>query len=132
MVPSETIPRRSTTTTEPHSLRNEHCGEICFPRVSFCVTAPAWKSFSEMLAADRTEGKLNEVRKAAYGYLALSIDKFINWNARLSSWNVNLEGMRSVFDRHDFAFKWSYAEMAPLIVGLGYDWVIGQTAKCIR
>ena len=88
--------------------------------------------FREMLAADRTEGKLNEVRKAAYGYLALSIDKFINWNARLSSWNVNLEGMRSVFDRHDFAFKWSYAEMAPLIVGLGYDWVIGQTAKCIR
>ena len=87
--------------------------------------------FREMLAADRTEGKLNEVRKAAYGYLALSIDKFINWNARLSSWNVNLEGMRSVFDRHDFAFKWSYAEMAPLIVGLGYDWVIGQTAKCI-
>ena len=87
--------------------------------------------FREMLDADRAEGKLNEVRKAAYGYLALSIDKFINWNARLSSWNVNLEGMRSVFDRHDFAFKWSYAEMAPLIVGLGYDWVIGQTAKCI-
>ena len=35
------------------------------------------------------------------------------------------------FDRHDFSFKWSYAEMAPLIVGLGYDWAIGQTAKCI-
>ena len=39
--------------------------------------------------------------------------------------------MRSVFDRHDFGFKWAYAEMAPLIVGLGYDWAIGQTAKCI-
>ena len=40
--------------------------------------------------------------------------------------------MRSVtFDRHDFAFKWSYAEMAPLVVGLGYDWAIGETAKCI-
>jgi putative DNA methylase len=24
-----------------------------------------------------------------------------------------------------------YAEMAPLIVGLGYDWAIEQTAKCI-
>ena len=81
--------------------------------------------FREMLDADRAAGELNEVRKAAYGYLALSIDKFINWNARLSSWNVKLERMRSVFDRHDFAFKWSYAEMAPLIVGLGYDWAIG-------
>ena len=39
------------------------------------------------------------------------------------------EVMRSVFDRHDFAFKWSYAEMAPLIAGLGYDWVIEQDLK---
>ena len=39
--------------------------------------------------------------------------------------------MANTFDRHDFSFKWSYAEMAPLIVGLGYDWVIEQVAKCI-
>ena len=39
--------------------------------------------------------------------------------------------MVNTFDRHDFSFKWSYAEMAPLIVGLGYDWAIGQTTKCI-
>jgi hypothetical protein len=39
--------------------------------------------------------------------------------------------MVNTFDRHDFAFKWSYAEMAPLIVGLGYDWAFGQVAKCI-
>ncbi len=42
------------------------------------------------------------------------------------------EVMANTFDRHDFAFKWSYAEMAPLIVGLGYDWAIEQTAKCIE
>jgi adenine-specific DNA methylase len=40
--------------------------------------------------------------------------------------------MAGTFDRHDFAFKWSYAEMAPLIVGLGYEWAIEQTAKCLR
>ena len=39
--------------------------------------------------------------------------------------------MVNTFDRHDFAFKWSYAEMAALIVGIGYDWAIRQTAKCI-
>ena len=37
----------------------------------------------------------------------------------------------NTFDRHDFAFKWSYAEMAPLVVGVGYDWAIEKTAKCI-
>ena len=41
------------------------------------------------------------------------------------------EVLLGAFDRHDFAFKWSYGEMAPLIAGLGYDWAIGQTAKCI-
>lgn len=39
--------------------------------------------------------------------------------------------MVNTFDRHDFSFKWSYAEMAPLIVGQGYEWAIKQTAKCI-
>ena len=88
--------------------------------------------FREMLDADRTAKSLAGVRRAAYGYLALAIDKSINWNARIASWNVQLQGMRSVFDRHDFSFKWSYAEMAPLVVGLGYDWTIEQTAKCIN
>jgi adenine-specific DNA methylase len=37
-----------------------------------------------------------------------------------------------VFDRHDFAFKWSYAEMAPTITGLGYDWAIEQTGKALE
>ena len=88
--------------------------------------------FREMLDADRAAGRLDDVRRAAYGYLALAIDKSINWNARIASWNVQLQSMRSVFDRHDFSFKWSYAEMAPLVAGLGYDWTIGQTAKCIQ
>jgi putative DNA methylase len=40
--------------------------------------------------------------------------------------------MRSVFDRHDLAFKWSYAEMPMLVTGRGYQWVLEQTAKCLR
>ena len=129
MVPSETIPDGNKT-TEPQRYGMNVWRDLFSPRQLLCHGTSV-EVFREMLDADRAEGKLTEVRQAAYGYLALSIDKSINWNARLSSWNVNLEGMRSVFDRHDFAFKWSYAEMAPLIVGLGYDWVIGQTAKCI-
>ena len=88
--------------------------------------------FREMLGEDRQAGRLDEVRKASYGYLAMTIDKMLNWNARIASWNVRLQGMRSVFDRHDYAFKWSYAEMSPLVDGVGYDWTIKQTAKCIN
>ena len=88
--------------------------------------------FREMLDADRANGELDEVRKAAYGYLALSLDKLRDYNSRMTRWHVNREVVVNTFDRHDFSFKWSYAEMAPLIVGLGYDWAIGQTAKCIN
>lgn len=42
--------------------------------------------------------------------LALMQGKAANWNSRLASWNVGAQGLRSTFDRHDFAFKWSFAE----------------------
>ena len=129
IVPSERFPEDSND-TRPIQYGMPYWRDLFSPRQLLCHGTSV-EVFREMLDADRAEGKLNEVREAAYGYLALSIDKTINWNARIASWNVNLQSMRSVFDRHDFSFKWSYAEMAPLIVGLGYDWAIGQTAKCI-
>ena len=87
--------------------------------------------FREMLEADRAAGRLDEARKAAYGYLALSFDKLRDYNSRMTRWHLNREVMVNTFDRHDFSFKWSHAEMAPLVTGLGYDWAVGQTAKCI-
>jgi putative DNA methylase len=47
---------------------------------------------------------------AALGLLGMMQGKSLNWNAVLSSWNVGGESMRSVFERHDFSFKWTYAE----------------------
>ena len=87
--------------------------------------------FRKMLEADRAEGRLNEVREAAYGYLALTIDTLLNYNNRAGRWDNTTGRVRSIFDRHDFAFVCSYAEMAPLATGVGYDWAIEKTAKCI-
>ena len=85
-----------------------------------------------MLEADRAKGKLTEVRQAAYGCLALSLDKLLNYNSRMSVWMPTREVVANTFNRHDFAFCWSHSEMAPLVIGVGYDWAIGQTAKCIK
>ena len=87
--------------------------------------------FREMLDAEQAAGALDACRKAAYGYLALSLDKLRDYNSRMTRWHAGREVVAGTFDRHDFSFKWSYAEMAPLITGLGYDWAIQQTAKCI-
>ena len=87
--------------------------------------------FRDMLDADRAAGRLDDLRKAAYGYLALSIDRLVDWNSQSCTWETGKLRMAHTFQRHDFSFRWSYAEMAPLVVGRGYDWAIGQTAKCI-
>ena len=88
--------------------------------------------FREMLDADRAKGELDEVREAAYGYLALTLDTLLNYNNRSGRWDNTTGRVRSIFDRHDFAFVSSYAEMAPLVSGVGYDWAIEKTARCIR
>ena len=87
--------------------------------------------YRELLDEERAAGRLNETVQAALGYLALSLDKMLNYNSRMSVWMPTREVVANTFNRHDFAFCWSHAEMAPLIVGLGYDWAIEQTAKCI-
>jgi adenine-specific DNA methylase len=87
--------------------------------------------YRAMLEEDRLAGKLTEIRKAAYVYLALSLDKLRDYNSRMTHWHATRSVVAGTFDRHDFAFKWSYVEMAALVTGSGYDWVMGQTVKCI-
>jgi hypothetical protein len=74
----------------------------------------------------------DEVAQAAMAYLAFSLDKVLNYNSKQVRWHSNREVVAGTFDRHDFAFKWSFAEMAPTIVGLGYDWAVEQTGKAVK
>ena len=39
---------------------------------------------------------------------------------------------RLTFDTHDFGMKWSYAEMAVTIEGLGLDWASDDLQDCIK
>lgn len=93
------------------------------------VTAVA--VYRELLTEHVSEKRLTEVRRAAFAYLALSLDKMRDYNSRMTRWIVQREVMANTFDSHNFAHKWSYAEMAPLVTGLGYDWAVAQIAKCI-
>lgn len=114
-----------------HRMYGMHSWRDLFsPRQLYCH-ATSVEVYRELLAADEAQGTLTEVTKAAFAYLALSLDKLRDYNSRMTHWHVPREVMVNTFDSHNFAFKWSYAEMSPLIVGLGYDWAIDQTAKCI-
>ena len=130
IVPSERFPTNSND-DRPIQYGMPLWRDLFSPRQLLCHGTSV-EVFREMLEADRANGELTEVRKAAYGYLALSLDKLLNYNSRMTRWHSKREVLLGAFDRHDFSFKWSYAEMASLVVGLGYDWAIGQTAKCIK
>ena len=87
--------------------------------------------FREIWERDQEGEELTEIRKAAYGYLALTMDTLLNYNNRSGRWDNTTGRVRSIFDRHDFAFVCSYAEMAPFVVDAGHDWAIKKTEKCI-
>ena len=130
IIPSERIPDGNKT-TEAQRYGMTHWRDLFSPRQLLCHGTGV-EVYREMLEEDRRTGKLTPVRKAAYGYLALSLDKLRDYNSRMSVWHSNRSVMTNTFSQHDYSFKWSYAEMAPLIVGLGYDWAVKQTAKAIR
>ena len=129
IVPSERFPEVSND-NRPIQYGMPLWRDLFSPRQLLCHGTSV-EVFCELLEADRANGELTDVRRAAYGYLALSLDKLLNYNARMTRWHANREVLLGAFDRHDFSFKWSYAEMAPLVTGAGYDWAMGQTAKCI-
>ena len=129
IVPSERFPEDSND-DRPIQYGMPLWRDLFSPRQLLCHGTSV-EVFREMLDADVAMGSLDDLRKAAYGYLALSLDKLRDYNSRMTHWHVGREVVAGSFDRHDFSFKWSYVEMAPLVVGLGYDWAIGQTAKCI-
>ena len=88
--------------------------------------------FREMVEEDRAAGRLSDLRRASFVYLSFALDTILNYGNRSCRWDVVTERVRSIFDRHDFAFCWSYSEMAIMIEGFGYDWAVEKTSKCIK
>ena len=129
-IPSERFPT-DTNDDRPIQYGMPLWRDLFSPRQLLCHGTSV-EIFREMLEEDRQAEQLDDVRKAAYGYLALTLDKLLNYNARMTRWHSNRGVLAGTFDRHDFAFKWSYAEMAPLVAGVGYDWTVRQTSKCIK
>jgi adenine-specific DNA methylase len=88
--------------------------------------------FSELLESYSAQQVLDETTKAAFVYLSFALDKIRDYNSRATRWHVPRETMVNTFDSHNFAMKWSFAEMAILVEGAGFDWAIEQVAKCIE
>lgn len=128
IVPTEAFPTDSND-DRPIQYGMPLWRDLFSPRQLYCHCTSV-EVFRDLLDEEKAKSSFGDAQKAAFGYLALSLDKLLNYNSRMSVWMPTREVVANTFNRHDFAFCWSHAEMAPLIVGLGYDWAIEQTGKC--
>lgn len=56
--------------------------------------------------------------------LALMQGKALNWNSRSATWDVGRQKMRSTFEKHNFSFKWTFAEFEGATAL--YSWCLDQ------
>lgn len=130
VVPVEQIPEGSKT-DEARRFGILTWRDMFSPR-QFFAHATAAQIFRQMVDEESKSGKLNPIRSAAYVYVALGLDKLLNYNSRMSVWMPTREVIANTFNRHDFAFCWSYVEMALLVEDMGHDWAIKATRKALE
>ena len=79
----------------------------------YCVQA-----FRELVDAEADAMRLGDLRRAAWAFAGLALDKVTGRNSLLSRWDAGTSKVASTFDSHDFGMKWSYAEMAVAVESL--------------
>jgi putative DNA methylase len=133
LVPNEILPMDTESWTHgntPAQYGAKNFTDLFSPRQLLChgTGVEIFRGIVEEESA-KNEG-LSHQQRAALGYLCLGLDKYLDYNSRCVTWHANREVMDHTFRQHAFPLKWSYAEMAGLVAGLGYDWVFRQVGKC--
>jgi len=106
LVPNEEIPEGAKT-SEPRRSGIRKWSDFFSHRqlLVHLVTLEAIRNL-------RIEAELDADRaKAVRTYLALALDKAISYNSLGSRWDGILFKITNLFERHDFAFRWSYGEI---------------------
>ena len=106
VLPTEAVPEGNDE--RPHRYGMARWRDMFSPR-QLLVHGTFVDEFRKLVP--EVQEALSEDRAAAVlTLLALMQGKATNWNAILSSWDSSRDKMRSVFERHDFAFKWTFGE----------------------
>jgi len=75
------------------------------------------------------ESEGEEKGEAVVHLLALSLDKFIDYNNMLNTWESTVGVVKHIFQKHNFSFKAAFAEMAACVAGSGLAWAIEDVVK---
>ena len=126
IIPTEFYPEVSSD-PRPRAYGMPRWADMFAPRQLLCMGVLVEELLKLRPEIIKTEGP--ELGEAVVHLLAFVIDKFLNYNSVLASWHAPRQVMRSVFDRHDFSFKPTFAEMAPCNAGAGLAWAIDNVLE---
>jgi putative DNA methylase len=87
-----------------------------------------WKAFENIKQEVREEYDDNEAQ-AILTYLAFAASKSLSYNSKQSIWHPARATVANAFNRHDFAFSWSFAESNLLAEESGYNWVLDSIVE---
>ena len=128
ILPTEAVPIGNDQ--RPHTYGMEQWVKMFSPRQQlahgYCVQA-----FRECVDADEEAGRLDDLRRAAWAYVAIALDKMINRNNLFNAWVPQNGTIGNAFATHDFSFTWSHTEMAITCRGLGLEWALNEVSECI-
>lgn len=123
LIPMEPIPPGAKT-GEPIRYGIRRWDQLFAPRQAL-VLCRALETLGRINS--RLEG---ERGRAVAVYLALALDKAAGYNSLLCRWHAGRGVVAGTFDRHDFGFKWSYAEIDGARKLL--PWSVGQVVRAYR
>ena len=106
-VPTEPIPTGNKT-DEPLRYGMSTWADMFSPRqlLAQCSYVEALRELVPEIEKELPKDRA----KAVVTYLGMVLSKAVNYNSYLASWHSGRTVMRGVFDRHDYAFKWTYGE----------------------
>ena len=130
LIPTEEIPPGHKT-DEPRRYGMDRWYKMFSPRQLLALV-----TYLEALLelAPQMERELGKERAAAVRtYLALVLDKCAMYNCITSRWHPGREVIAGQFERHDFSFKWSFAEMNMALKDRGgFAWALSQVVDAYK
>lgn len=105
-IPDEEVPEGSKT-GEPIRFGMSRWSDFFSDR-QLLVHATFAKEFAALV--DEVRAEEGELADDILFALALMQGKALNYNSRLTTWHTGRQVTRGVFDSHNLAFKWTYAE----------------------
>jgi adenine-specific DNA methylase len=94
--------------------------------LSLCTYLEELQNLRVTLKDSLNEAKAN----AVLTYLAIALDKAVDYNSQQARWDSTRMKVANAFSRHDFSFKWSYAEFDA--AHNLFPWVLDQVVDAYR